>query len=119
MEHTFNGTVFLHSVPVICAARPFGVEPGNAATVEAVTRVYAWTYCVEVRPDGQYLAQAAIPVAIGLGRPPSLRMPPDGENHWRDRYTMFPANLHDIAAGNPIDIDGMRSEVDRQAIGRA
>ena len=115
MEHTFNSAIFIHPVPVTCAARPFGVEPGSATRIDQVTRVYAWTYCAEILPDGRYGEQVWVPVAIRLGSPPGLQVPPDGENHGRDRYTMFPANLHDIAAGDPVDIGGMQSEVDRQA----
>jgi hypothetical protein len=104
-----------HTYRIVCAARPFGVEPGSAVTVDQVTVVYAWTLCKETLPDGQYGDQVAVPVAIRLGQPPSIHVPQSGENHEGDRYAMFPANLHDIAAGPVVDLGGMQTEVDRQA----
>lgn len=89
LETDFRAATTAADAPVTCAARPFGVRPEGVASAAQATTIYAWVYCRA--PARTLLA----PVAVRLGRPPSVRLPEPGEDHERSLRRIFPADVRD------------------------
>ena len=89
METDFRAATTAADAPVSCAARPFGVRPEGLASAAEATTIYAWVYCRA--PARTLLA----PVAVRLGRPPSVRLPERGDDRERSIRRIFPADVRD------------------------
>jgi hypothetical protein len=90
MEQDFRGLVADGDESVDCTARPFGVRPDGLTRAEEATTIYAWVDC-RARGGRSLLT----PVALRLGRPPSVRVPDAGDERERSIRRIFPADVRE------------------------
>jgi hypothetical protein len=104
METDFRDVTAPHGGRVVCVARPFGVRPEGLTRAAQATTIYAWVYC---RGAGESLLA---PVAVRLGRKPSMRTPTRGEDHERSLRRIFPADVRESLSRT--DRAALRSALD-------
>lgn len=104
MQTEFRDVTSPDDAPVRCVARPFGVRPEGLTRAAEATTIYAWVYCRSANRS------VLTPVALRLGRPPSVRVPEAGDGRRRSILRIFPADVR--SALRRVDGRSLRSSLD-------